>query len=142
MGTKFSDYMAEVNERATPRQRELAEAFDAHYEAVYEEHFGLGHQLATERTSAHLTQARLAELSGVPQPEISRIERGQGNPTQETLMKLGAPLGLLLSFRSAQSDLPGLPIKTITIPDLPIDSRDYMGLPQVSLERPPVNPLH
>jgi DNA-binding XRE family transcriptional regulator len=109
MGTKFSDYMDDVNSRATPRQRELAEAFDAHYQAVYEEHFGLGRQLTTERTSAHLTQAKLAELSGVPQPDISRIERGQGNPTQETLTKLGAPLGLVLSYRSAQDGSPGLP---------------------------------
>lgn len=103
MGTKFNDYMSEVERNATEEERELATAFDAHYEAVYEEHFGLGDQLAEVRKSAQLTQARLAELSGVPQPEISRIEHGQGNPTRETLARIGEPLGLVLGYMRASS---------------------------------------
>lgn len=34
----------------------------------------------------------LSEAAGVQQSEISRIERGQGNPTMDTLSKIVAPL--------------------------------------------------
>jgi ribosome-binding protein aMBF1 (putative translation factor) len=101
MNKKFSDYMAEVDARSTDDQRAVATAFDAHYKMVYLEHFGLGDQLAATRKAAHLTQEQLAERSGVPQPEISRIEHGQGNPTKDTLAKLGDALGLMLSYVSA-----------------------------------------
>jgi DNA-binding XRE family transcriptional regulator len=100
MATKFNDYLAEARAKSTDDERELAAAFDAHYQAVYVQHFELGQQLTAQRTAAQLSQARLAELSGVPQPEISRIENGQGNPTRETLTKLGQPLGLVLSYVS------------------------------------------
>ncbi len=102
MGTKFSDYLAAADAKATDEERELAVAFNAHYQAVYVERFELGQQLTARRTAVQVTQARLAELSGVPQPEISRIEHGQGNPTRETLTRLGAPLGLVLSYTSPQ----------------------------------------
>ncbi|MHB8186052.1 MAG: helix-turn-helix domain-containing protein [Dermatophilaceae bacterium] len=36
--------------------------------------------------------------TGTGQPEISRIEAGKGNPTQDTLRKLGASLGAVLTF--------------------------------------------
>ena len=41
------------------------------------------------RHARGLTQAQLAERSGVPQGQISRIEQAVGvNPTQKTLLKL------------------------------------------------------
>jgi transcriptional regulator with XRE-family HTH domain len=39
-----------------------------------------------------LTQRELADLSGVRQADISRIERGAGNPTESTLQRLAAAL--------------------------------------------------
>ena len=103
MGTKFDDYMAAADTTATEDERELATAFDAHYKAVYLEHFGIGKQLASARRAAAFTQIHLSELSGIPQPEISRIESGQANPTQETLARLGAPFGLVLGFVTPDS---------------------------------------
>jgi transcriptional regulator with XRE-family HTH domain len=44
------------------------------------------------REKAELTQARLAELSGVPQAAISRIERGGRAPRDSTLEKLASVL--------------------------------------------------
>jgi len=41
-----------------------------------------------------MTQAQLAERSGVAQSDISDFERGKGNPTVQTLGKLAAALGV------------------------------------------------
>jgi transcriptional regulator with XRE-family HTH domain len=74
------------------------DAARAQAEIFYAEHVGLGAQLAALRKRKKLTQARLAEITGVQQPEISRIEQGKANPTQETLTRLGASVGAVLSF--------------------------------------------
>lgn len=39
-----------------------------------------------------MTQAQLADATGVPQAEISRIENGNANPTIETVARLAAAL--------------------------------------------------
>jgi transcriptional regulator with XRE-family HTH domain len=48
------------------------------------------------RKERHLTQKQLAMASGIDQAEISRIERGQTNPTASTLAALLGPLGARL----------------------------------------------
>jgi transcriptional regulator with XRE-family HTH domain len=48
------------------------------------------------RKQHKLTQKELAAVSGINQGEISRIERGQTNPTATTLAALLAPLGARL----------------------------------------------
>ena len=48
------------------------------------------------RKQHKLTQKQLAAASGINQGEISRIERGQTNPTAATLAALLAPLGARL----------------------------------------------
>ncbi|MDP9255657.1 MAG: helix-turn-helix domain-containing protein [Actinomycetota bacterium] len=50
-------------------------------------------ELIVARRTARMTQTLLAERAGVPQSEISRFERGQGNPTIETVERLFAALG-------------------------------------------------
>jgi transcriptional regulator with XRE-family HTH domain len=45
------------------------------------------------RKERRLTQKQLAAAFGINQAEISRIERGQTNPTASTLAALLAPLG-------------------------------------------------
>ncbi len=52
----------------------------------------------TGRRALNLTQAELAERSGVAQTEISRIERGRKSPTMDTYSRLAAALGLRLSL--------------------------------------------
>ena len=54
----------------------------------------VGQQLLLGRTRAQLSQAQLAERSGVRQSDISEIENGLGNPTRKTLEKLGVALGI------------------------------------------------
>ncbi|MDP9259497.1 MAG: helix-turn-helix domain-containing protein [Actinomycetota bacterium] len=56
-------------------------------------HYAFAVELIAARRAARMTQTLLAERAGVPQSEISRFERGQGNPTIETVGRLFAALG-------------------------------------------------
>src|ERR1700754_86071 len=90
MSTKFKDFVKDVERAATPEERALLEESRRRY--------GIGAKLLDRRLAAGMTQRDLAQASGVDQAEISRIERGQGNPTAQTLQALGAPLGVSLDF--------------------------------------------
>lgn len=76
----FDDFVAELEAQA------LADgpAAVAELEA-FRLHFSLARQLAARRRALELTQKQLAEMTGIDQAEISRIERGQANPTTATL---------------------------------------------------------
>jgi predicted transcriptional regulator len=49
--------------------------------------------LVEARTEQGLTQKELAERTGIRQPNISRLERGQCSPTLDTLSALARGLG-------------------------------------------------
>jgi transcriptional regulator with XRE-family HTH domain len=53
----------------------------------------LSSQFLVARQARGLTQAQLAQESGIDQAEISRIEAGQSNPTLKTLSSLTYALG-------------------------------------------------
>lgn len=46
------------------------------------------------RESLHVTQETLAQLSGIALRTLKQFESGKGNPTLQTLQKLGDALGL------------------------------------------------
>lgn len=50
------------------------------------------------REMLQVTQEMLAELSGVGLRTLKQFESGKGNPTAETLNKLGNALGMELTF--------------------------------------------
>ncbi|MBV7292678.1 helix-turn-helix transcriptional regulator [Corynebacterium sp. TAE3-ERU16] len=50
-------------------------------------------ELSCARKERKITQMELAEVSGVDQAEISRIENGRANPTLDTVSRLAAALG-------------------------------------------------
>lgn len=54
--------------------------------------FRIGAQLSVLRHRSGLSQTQLAELTGIDQSEISRIERGANNPTEDTLARLARAL--------------------------------------------------
>ena len=58
----------------------------------------LGGALSAARKARSLTQPALSQLTGIQQAEISRIERGVGNPTTTTLLRLADALGLRLAL--------------------------------------------
>lgn len=93
MGTKFNDYLADSKATDTPEDAAERELFAA---AIT-----LGLQFRDARVERELTQVELAKLSGIPQADISRIERGAGNPTETTLQRLAAALGYRVTLVSA-----------------------------------------
>lgn len=54
----------------------------------------IGELLREKRRAAELTQAELADRSGVTQGHISQIEKGERSPGLPTLRKLRDALGL------------------------------------------------
>ena len=68
---------------------ELAEAYQGRLEGAAEAAaFSLGWKLRELRLEAGMTQMQLAEMVGIQQREITRIENGNGNPTLRTITRL------------------------------------------------------
>lgn len=98
MPTKFDDYVREVEEKAKADGPEAIARWDA-----FNAHFAMAREVRELRRERHMTQKQLAAASGIDQAEISRIERGQTNPTASTLAALLAPLGARLGVVKRQS---------------------------------------
>ena len=63
-------------------------------------HFkSLIHSIKERREMLKVTQEMLADLSGVGLRTLKQFESGKGNPTAETLNKLGSALGMELTFK-------------------------------------------
>ena len=93
MGTRFSDYLAESETADTPQE--------AAVRAMFAAGVTLGLQFRDARVARGLTQAELSGLTGIPQADISRIERGAGNPTESTLQRLAHALNSRLRLVTA-----------------------------------------
>jgi DNA-binding XRE family transcriptional regulator len=89
--TKFDDYIREVEKKAQAGGPEALARWDA-----FNAHHAMAREVRELRKERHLTQKQLAAASGINQGEISRIERGETNPTANTLTALLAPLGARL----------------------------------------------
>jgi DNA-binding XRE family transcriptional regulator len=66
------------------------------YEAVKVE-VAMGIAIAKAREARHLTQRDLAAITGIKQPQLARIERGQA-PKLATLVKIAAALNAAVSI--------------------------------------------
>lgn len=80
MTKKYEKYSAERRARLSPDGTEAIEVFSHAY--------AMGSALIEARLKRSLTQRALADLSGVQQADISRMERGILAPTTSTLMRL------------------------------------------------------
>lgn len=60
----------------------------------------LAYRLSVARNMAHMTQKALSEKTGIYQGDISKIERGIGNPSLQTLKRLadGMDMDLYIDF--------------------------------------------
>ena len=54
----------------------------------------MGHYVVERRDALSISQAQLAELSGVSVHTLSNLETGGGNVTLDTLLKVTGVLGL------------------------------------------------
>ena len=54
----------------------------------------IGRYVVERRDTLNVSQARLAELSGVSVHTLSNLETGNGNVTLDTLLKVAGILGL------------------------------------------------
>lgn len=88
MTTTFDDFIKELEEEAAAEGPEAVAEFEA-----LDAHFMVGAQILHRRRQLHLSQLALAQASGVPQAEISRIERGVSNPTVTTIGRIVKALG-------------------------------------------------
>ena len=88
----FADYMND-DERVSPAEREKI-----NFE------IDLIGKLIEAREQKGLSQRELAELSGVKQPAIARLESMKTTPQIDTLFKIVNPLGYTLSIVPLKSD--------------------------------------
>lgn len=103
MSKRFDALMREAQKDWSDDAWRVHEAASAAFKAEMDERARLGAQLAAARRARGFTQSVLSTLSGVQQAEISRIERGSGNPTATTLFRLAEALDHELTFVPAAS---------------------------------------
>lgn len=90
--TKFNDFLAE--ELKDPK-------FKAEYDAL-EPEFAIIQAMIDARKESGLTQKQLAEKTGINQADISKLERGNANPSLKTLKRLAAGMGRTLRVEFAR----------------------------------------
>ena len=54
----------------------------------------IGKSIKERRKTLRVTQAQLAEIAGISVNTLYKIERGQANPTLDTLTKIADTLGM------------------------------------------------
>ncbi len=65
----------------------------------------IGYQITLRRLEKGWTQEALAQKAGIPQPNLSNIEKGKQDLTVSTLRKIGYALGICLSEFFAEEEV-------------------------------------
>ena len=97
MARKFEELASRTKSGWSDNGHRVYDAATDAFKSEMDDRADLGMVIAQARKQRHLSQLALAQLSGIQQAEISKIERGISNPTTATLMKITAPLGLRLT---------------------------------------------
>ena len=86
MSVKFDDFL----------QEQLQDPeFRMEYEALQPERTVVQAIIDARKTSG-LTQKELSERTGIAQGDISKLEKGNANPSIRTLQRLAAGMGMIL----------------------------------------------
>ena len=72
-------------------------AFQAEYEALAPE-YEIMQAIIDARHASGLTQKELAERTGIAQGDISKLEKGNANPSLKTLKRLADGMGMTLKI--------------------------------------------
>lgn len=65
---------------------------------VLEPEFAIMQALIDARKASGLTQKQLSEITGIAQADISKLEKGNGNPSLRTLQRLATGMGASLKI--------------------------------------------
>lgn len=101
--TSFEDFIRPYRESESPAARLVRTAAERAFVAERAERDAVGVALASARKESGATQQAVADMAGIQQAELSRIENGLANPTMDTLLKVLAALDLRLAFEPASS---------------------------------------
>lgn len=85
------------NFRETLNEQMQDPAFRAEWEALEPER-QIIRAIIQGRARSGLTQQQLAQVTGIQQSDISRLENGTGNPSLRTLKRLAAGMGMRLKL--------------------------------------------
>ena len=88
MSVKFDDFLQEPLQ--DPEFRE-------EYESLQPEN-AITQAIIDARHQSGLTQKELSERTGIAQGDISKLERGNANPSLRTLQRLAAGLGMKMKL--------------------------------------------
>ena len=72
--------------------------FRAEWDAL-EPEFQIAKAMLDGRSARNLTQKELAEITGITQSDISKLENGNANPSLRTLERLAAGLGMRIRLK-------------------------------------------
>ena len=80
-----------------PREERLARREEL-AKAAREGRLALPSAIRQCREALGLTQQEFATRFGLTRLQVSHLETGRSNPTQDTLLKIGTPFGFMLGF--------------------------------------------
>ena len=86
MSVKFDEFL---------KEQLLDDEFKKEYEALQPER-AIIQAIINARQQSGLTQKELSERTGIAQGDISKLERGNANPSLLTLQRLAAGMGMIL----------------------------------------------
>lgn len=92
-GTNFKDFKKELLNNKDIRRE---------YEALQPK-YAIIQAIIARRNQLSISQRKLARLTGMQQPAICRLERGDNNITVGTLFKVAAALKLNIEFKPQPS---------------------------------------
>jgi DNA-binding XRE family transcriptional regulator len=81
----------------------------------FDSRFHVAGQLLALRRRRGITQRELSELSGVQQADISRIERGETQPTTVTARRLADALGADFGFYEIDTSGKAVPVEPVSV---------------------------
>lgn len=85
------------NFRETLNQQMQNPEFKAEWEAL-EPEFQIIKAVLNGRKEKNITQKQLADITGITQADISRMETGNSNPSLQTIQRLAAGLGMMVKL--------------------------------------------
>ena len=88
MGKKFRETLNE--QLKNPEFKKEWDALEPEYQIIK--------AMLDTRNEKAITQKQLADITGIPQADISRLENGNANPSLRTLQRLAEGMGMKLKL--------------------------------------------